>query len=98
MRTDDVWFKPGDKVMRVRIEPVTSGLNYDGPPIKLNTVYCVEDFWEGPSFNVVMLVGCGGWHTHPTNGSKVGWRASHFRKVEEIAICIRATQREPVQL
>ncbi len=94
MRTDDQYFQPGDKVMRVS-SPVASGYtrpdNYgmkDMP--EYGIVYCVEDFWEGPQFNVIMLVGVGGWRYH--GGMKVGWQARRFRKVEEIKLCVGALE------
>lgn len=55
----------------------------------MGIVYCVEDFWEGPCFNVVMLVGFGGFR-HDSLGRPVGWKATYFRKVEEIRLCAAA--------
>ena len=92
---DEPYFKPGDKVMRVN--PGHRPGNYPGNDIpgfpQMGQVYCVEDFYEGPQFNAVMLVGFGGWRRHPIDGSPVGWRAADFRKVEEIKLCVAAVQR-----
>lgn len=84
MNKNDEYFKPGDKVVRVN-DGVPSEKHHPlegrSPP-KYGKVYCVEDFWEGPCFNIVMLVGCGGW-VFDCWGRKIGWRASAFRKVKE---------------
>lgn len=58
---------------------------------KFGEILCVEDFFEWPRFNAVMFVGFGGWREY--NGLKCGWRASCFRKVEEIKLCVEATKR-----
>ncbi len=92
MRSEDQWFKPGDKVMRVG-SVSGNAFRYDGPKPKFGAVYCVEDFYEGPSFNAVMLVGFGGWRFRPGNPYPIGWRAINFRKVEEIKLCIEAVER-----
>lgn len=83
------WFQPGDKVMRV------TGNRPDGfilkapvDPPEYGKVYCVADFYEGPLFNAVILVGGCDWHYH--FGRKVGWPASAFRKVDEIRRCVDA--------
>lgn len=97
MRNSDQWFQPGDKVMRVGSE-CRRDHAIPAPPSgwpEWGQVYCVEDFWEGPQFNVVMLVGFGGWVV--INGMNVGWRAVNFRKVEEIKLCVAAVNRAPVQ-
>ena len=89
MRTNDQYFQPGDKVMRVEPEAKPGTYPYDGLPPKMGVVYCVSDFWEGPEFNVVMLTGFGGFR-YDERGRPVGWRAIYFRKVEEIKICLQA--------
>lgn len=81
----------------MRVEPGNaveprSRSNPNGCPL-MGQVYCVEDFWEGPQFNVVMLVGFGGWQYSERNGMKIGWRAVYFRKVDEIALCVRALEK-----
>jgi hypothetical protein len=95
MRTNDQYFQPGDKVMRVGDNTPGARLAHElAPPPdarpKYGVVYCVEDFWEGPQRNVVMLVGFGGW-TY-CDGFKAGWPAASFRKVEEIKICLAAAR------
>lgn len=92
MRADDFYFKAGDKVMRVC---TIVGRNQNISRVNLikhGQIYCVEDFWEGPEFNVVMLVGCGGWG-YDEIGRLVGWRAACFRRVDEIKLCVAAAQR-----
>ncbi len=101
MKTNDQWFEPGDKVMRVATSSEAVGdirghwwYEKDDAPKsgpQFGRVYCVEDFWEGPRFNVVMLVGFGGWRYH--GSFKVGWAASCFRKVEEIKLCVEAVKK-----
>ena len=92
MRTDDIYFKPGDKVMRVGSSyRVEYSMRCESGIPQFGNVYCVESFWEGPQFNVVMLVGFGGWRYSP-NGDPVGWRAINFRSVEEIKTCLKAVQ------
>ena len=91
MRTDDQWFKPGDKVMRVSVAPVKPRKAVVcEKPVELGTVYCVSDFYEGPEFNAVMLVGFGGFRRVRGNPYPVGFEARAFRKVEEIKICVAA--------
>lgn len=77
--------------MRVhpRKEPGTA--EYHGPLPKMGVVYCIEDFWQGPQFNVVMLVGFGGFKADHL-GRPIGWRASYFRKVDEIKLCVAAVK------
>lgn len=91
---DDLWFSPGDKVMLVSSAPRSEVLKCDVAIPQYGVVYCVEDFWEGPQFNVIMLVGFGGWRHH--NGMKVGWDACSFRKLEEIKLIMRAVQPERI--
>lgn len=86
---DDQFFIAGDKVMRVTPNACPGNVPYDGPPPRMGVIYCIEDFWEGPQFNVVMLVGFGGFR-YDEIGRPVGWRATHFRKVEEIRLCHEA--------
>lgn len=90
---NDVYFSPGDKVMRVSSEsgPITVECRNGSP--QFGVVYCVEDFYEGPQFNVVMLVGFGGWVWVPGYKHPAGWRATAFRKVEEIKLCVEAIKR-----
>lgn len=100
MRNDDQWFRVGDKVMRVGSHRPDGNLltNYTGGIPQYGQIYCVEDFWEGPQFNVVMLVGFGGWRIDPW-GRKVGWCATAFRKIDEIKLCIEAANKikKPVE-
>lgn len=95
MRTDDQYFEPGDKVMRVGFELPSNAAAYNGPNQpdipQYGKVYCVEDFWEGPVHNAIMLVGFGGWRFW--RGMKAGWRAAHFRRVSEIKLCVRAAEK-----
>jgi hypothetical protein len=91
VNTNDQFFQPGDKVMRVSAgegTPSTGGIQMESWP-QYGVVYCVEDFYAGPRFNAVMLVGFSGWRYH-TNGTKIGWAARAFRKVEEIKLCVAA--------
>lgn len=93
MKSNDQYFKPGDKVMVVN---GNTG-NYeksDAPSVspKKGIIYCVEDFQEYTKkdwHNVVILVGFGGWR-YDDYGHKVGWPAKCFRKVEEIKLCINS--------
>jgi hypothetical protein len=99
MRKNDIYFEPGDKVMRVASECRHTGRKSNtGKAPEFGKVYCVEDFYEGSEFNVVMLVGFGGW-VYDSRGRPVGWRAINFRKVDEIKICLRAVEslKAPVQ-
>lgn len=94
MNNDRIVFSPGDKIMRVggasgKRQAIFS--DYQGPYPKFGVVYCVEDFWKGPRFNVIMIVGFGGWR-YSRNGMKIGWYAGAFRKVEEIRLCVAALQ------
>lgn len=86
---NDQFFIVGDKVMRVTPNSVPGNFPYDGLIPRMGVVYCIEDFWEGPEFNVVMLVGFGGFK-YDLRNRPVGWRAIHFRKVEEIRLCHEA--------
>ncbi len=94
MRTNDVYFQAGDKVMRVGSEYAKARVyrGYQGSSPQFGTVYCVEGFYEGPDFNVVMLVGFGVWH-YDSIGRPIGWRAVNFRKVDEIKLCIAAVKK-----
>lgn len=95
MRTDDQWFQPGDKIMLVSHKTYGEvAKDYKGAKPKMGVIYCVEDFFEGPQFNVVMLVGFGGWHWE--GNYKCGWFAGNFRKVEEIKLCVQALNKEPI--
>lgn len=88
----DQYFSPGDKVVRIsgNVGPnIYRGKDRPASPI-YGKVYCVEDFWQGPCHNVVMLVGFGGWRY--SNGMKVGWPANCFRKVEEVRLCVNAAR------
>lgn len=64
----------------------------------MGIVYCVEDFYEGRQFNVVMLVGFGGWRYDPRDGTPVGWPAKGFRRVEEIRLCVEAVTHSKKQI
>lgn len=90
MRPDDIYFKPGDKVMRVYPGREHGIPATHGYPV-MGSVYRVEDFYEGPDFNAVMLVGFGGFK-YDAFGQPIGWRAKHFRKVEEIRLCVAAVK------
>lgn len=92
MRTNDQWFQPGDKVMRV-VGNGRPGIHCDAGSPQMGQVYCVEAFYEGPKFNAVMLVGFGGWRYVAGNPYPIGWRASFFRKVDEIRLCCKAVAR-----
>jgi hypothetical protein len=95
MRSNDQYFVPGDKVMRVSCGDF-KGVDYAGK-YKIpgyGETFCVEDFWEGPCFNVIMLVGFGGWRYNPLDGTPVGWQSSAFRKVEEIKLCLSALEKK----
>lgn len=92
MRPDDIYFKIGDKVMRVNPNHAYGEVKCaHGYPV-MGQVYCVSDFWEGPTFNVVMLVGFGGFTIAPNGYYPMGWRATYFRKVEEIRLCLNAVK------
>jgi len=75
----------------MRVEPKAQPGTYMGqtPNVKIGVVYCIESFYEGPQFNAVMLVGMGGWR-YGDSGLPIGWRATYFRKVDEIKLCIAA--------
>jgi len=91
MNLDRMVFEPGDKVMRVGgNRPGARLFKYHGKAPSFGRVYRVEDFWEGPHYNVVMLVGFGGWRY--SGEMKIGWYAGAFRKVEEIQLCVKAAQ------
>lgn len=94
MNLDRMVFAPGDKVMRVggcRGGANVRRIKYNGAVPQYGVVYCVEDIYEGPLFNVIMLVGFH-WH-YKRNGQKCGWYAGAFRKVEEIQLCVQAANR-----
>lgn len=94
MRTNDQYFKPGDKVMRVGCGDYQGhAFTCDVTTPQYGVVYCVEDFYEGPQFNAVMLVGFGGWRRKPGNPYPIGWEAKAFRMVEEIKLCVKAVER-----
>ena len=76
--------------MRVEPRSIPGTMACDSGTPQMGVVYCVEDFWEGPQFNVVMLVGFGGWRYQC--GMPTGWRATYFRKIEEIKLCIAAVK------
>lgn len=97
MNANDQWFVPGDKVMRVSGNPAGAAIyptNRRKP--KYGEILCVEDFWEGPEYNVVMFVGFGGW-AYTKNGGKIGWRASCFRKVDEIKLIVEAVEKGRIE-
>lgn len=94
MSNDRMVFSPGDKVMRVGNGRTDRAVPCYGPYPKYGVVYCVEDFWEGPEFNVIMLVGLGGWQ-YSQCGMKLGWYAGAFRKVEEIRLCVALAHVQP---
>ena len=96
MRTDQ-WFEPGDKVMRVSGNPEGGSIyKTDRRKPRYGEVLCVEDFYEGPQFNAVMFVGFGGW-AYDGLGRPIGWRASCFRKVDEIKLCVEAVEKGRVE-
>lgn len=90
MNNDRMVFSPGDKVMRVSNSRSQHANYIPAPRVAFGVVYCVEDFWAGPQFNVITIVGFGGWRYR--NGKKVGYYAGGFRKVEEIRLCVAALQ------
>jgi hypothetical protein len=88
MNTNDQWFEPGDKVMRVSY-PEDIGLVATGyRPIETHfgKVLCVDDCWTGNGFSAVSFVGV------PDPWDR-GFYACCFRKVEEIKLCVRAAEK-----
>jgi len=95
--SNDQWFQPGDKVMRVAGNTKNGSIyptNRRKP--RYGEILCVEDFWEGPNYNVVMFVGFGGW-AYDHRGWKVGWPASAFRKVDEIKLIVEAVEKGRIE-
>lgn len=93
MNLDRMVFAPGDKVVRVGFTPHPKTKTFPGdcgPDVAFGVVHCVEDFWEGPHFNVIMLVGFGGWRSW--RNQKIGYPVAAFRKVEEIQLCVNAAK------
>jgi hypothetical protein len=91
MRTDDQYFQPGDKVMRVayagqfpgaRVRPGSTINNLTD----FGRVLCVEACWLHPRIgNRVLFVGI------PPR-EPLAWRAACFRKVDEIKLCVAAVK------
>jgi hypothetical protein len=93
MNTQDVWFEPGDKVIRVAYA-------YDlGLPLipqrrltnqsDFGNVLCVERCFRLGDWNRVSFVGIKPTGILPDRG----WYACCFRRVEEIQLCVRAAEK-----
>lgn len=90
--TNDQYFQPGDKVMRVMEDAPLLALfpikvRHPNPP-EFGRVYCVERCFAGGVCNLVHLVGI--WHDTTADGRPKGFPAMMFRRVEEIKLCVRA--------
>lgn len=90
---NDQWFEPGDKVMRVGSgnTPGAEIVPFE-PKLKpsFNQVFCVSACWKGKLSNLVDFVGSDG--PFFKGNLRVGWPARHFRKVDEIKLCIAAVK------
>ncbi len=85
MKTDDQWFEPGDKVMRVDNSNLPTTHFGDGSTdAPFGKVFCVEHCQERLHFNSVTLIGVCGC-----------FLAKNFRRVSEIQLCVRASKRIP---
>lgn len=90
MRTDDQYFQPGDKVMRVRYGQTPDGFARTGNPQGpvFGKVYYVQAVLRAVcGWNAMTLVGV------PTSPGKIGYLCYNFRRVEEIQLCVRAAER-----
>jgi hypothetical protein len=99
MNTNDQWFEPGDKVMKVlsrdELSVIFPKMHRLGIKISRRKVYCVSACWRGSKCNLVNFVGI----TNSTmpNGQPRGFPALAFRRVSEIQLIIRASKRQPVE-
>ncbi len=96
MDTNDQWFEPGDKVMRVALASLLGLPVTDLGPQRetdFGRVLCVERCWRVAGQNWVTFVGV-------PNGPNEAWYACCFRKVSEIKLCVSAVnrKREPNEL
>jgi hypothetical protein len=96
MRTDDQYFQPGDKVMRVALSWQIPGLKVRpdaslDPRTDFGRVLCVSHCCKRPRMagNRVFFVGIEG-RRRPAQG----WCAACFRKVDEIKLCVAAVKRK----
>lgn len=91
MKTDDQWFEPGDKVMRVAwAEDLGICVQYVGSDPPFGEVLCVSEVGVAPNskMNWVRFLGV------PLNAPGAYWLARCFRKVEEIKLCINAVRKQ----
>lgn len=86
MNTNDQWFEPGDKVMRVRDSSAPEG----NPHTPFGKVFCVEKCWALHGHNVMTLVGI-----DPSPYKR--YSTEKFRKVEEIRLCVDALKHSKTQ-
>jgi hypothetical protein len=89
MNTNDQWFEPGDKVVRVTtVAKSLPGVKWKplpgGPWAPYGRVMCVSACWNDGKRNRVYFVGVPEAH---------GFLAACFRKVEEIKLCVRAAEK-----
>jgi hypothetical protein len=86
MNTNDQWFQPGDKVMRVAFAAWDFGLPTEGvdypPETEKGKVLCVAACTTHGKYNFVRFVGVVGFYY-----------ACCFRKIEEIKLCVRAAEK-----
>jgi hypothetical protein len=94
MRTDDQYFQPGDKVMRVAIVTQIPGVRVRAdaaldPRTDFGRVLCVSHCCKHPRMagNRVFFIGI-----ISEREPDQGWRAACFRKVDEIKLCIAAVK------
>jgi hypothetical protein len=93
MNTNEQWFQPGDKVMRIAYA-ADLGLNSANvavnPATDFGIVLCVEHCWRPrlAPCNAVDFVG-----VFPKSNESRGFAAACFRKVEEIKLCVRAAEK-----
>lgn len=95
MNTNDQWFEPGDKVMRVSYANKLGLPLLPSPSLTEKTdfgnVLCVERCFPLGAWNRVLFVGVKPRGVLPERG----FFACCFRKVEEIKLCVQAVQRKP---
>lgn len=82
---NEIWFNPGDKVMRVgNNTPGIACIHYPHDRPVFGKVYCVAECFRNQNHTQVWLVGFP--PGYGICGHKVGWPADAFRLVEEIKL------------